>query len=568
MLTPDDLRALIARGEQFDVEFKGEEREPLNDRDLVEAVVCQANGRGGLLLIGVEDDGRVTGARPRHGSYTDVRRLEALIGNQTVPSCPTECSVAELDGATVIVVEIPPGRPITSTSRGVYTRRATDAHGRPQCLPLLHHEMQSREASRGALDPSRLVVPEARWEDLDPLEFERLRQTVERYRGRSDTSLLRLSDVEIVKALGLGEGTERIERVRGAGLLLLGREAALQRFFPTHEAAFQVLSGTRVAVNDFFRWPLIKLAEEFERRFDARNEEEEIAVGAVRVGIPRYSPSGYREAVHNALVHRDYARLGAVHVQWRGDEIEIANPGGFVEGVSVDTLLVATPQSRNSLLADAFKRIGLVERSGRGVDTIYEGQLRYGRPAPDYGLSTTAGVQVVLRGGRANLSLARLIIERDSPAHPVTVDEMLVVNSIDRERRIDVRGTAALIQKSESSARALLERLVESGLLEARRERRERVYLFSAATHRALGTPAAHVRARGFEPIQHEQMVLQFVDAQGRITRAQAAELCQLGGREARHVLEKLVRSGSLVVRGQRRGAYYERAAGAVNARP
>ncbi|HEU4584750.1 MAG TPA: ATP-binding protein [Gemmatimonadaceae bacterium] len=570
MLTEESLREIIAKGESFVVELKGEEAGPLADAQLLEAVVCQANGRGGVLLIGVEDDGRVTGARARHGSYTDPRRVESLIASQTVPSCPVECSVVTLDGRDVLVVEIPPGRPVTSTSAGVYKRRAMDVHGRPRCLPFLAHEMQSREASRGALDYSSLVVPEAKWEDLDPLEIERLRQMVARNRGRADASLLELSDHEIVRALGLGEssagggaGGERVDRVRVAGLLLLGREEAITRLVPTHEVAFQVLSGTRIAVNEFFRLPLIRAAEEMSRRFDARNEEEEIALGPVRVGIPNYSPSGFREAFHNALIHRDYTRLGAVHVQWKPDEIEVSSPGGFPDEVRLDNILVTAPRPRNPVLADAFKRIGLVERTGRGIDTIFEGQLRYGRPAPDYSRSTPGSVQLVLAGGAANLALARFIMERDSqgasPGQRVTVDEMLVVNAVDRERRLELARAAELVQRSEPATRAILERLVEAGVLEARSERRERVYHFSAATYRALGRPAEHVRLTGIEPIQREQMILQFVDSHGRITRSQAADLCQIGGREARSILERLVNRGDLVVRGEKRGAYYER---------
>jgi ATP-dependent DNA helicase RecG len=566
MLTEESLREIIAQGESFVVELKGEEAAPLTDAELLEAVVCQANGRGGVLLIGVEDDGRVSGARARHGSYTDPRRVESLIASQTVPSCPVECSVVSLDGREVLLVEIPPGRPVTSTNTGVYKRRAMDVHGRPRCLPFLAHEMQSREASRGALDYSSLVVPEARWEDLDPLEIERLRQMVARNRGRADASLLELSDHEIVRALGLGEssagggaGGERVDRVRVAGLLLLGREEAITRLVPTHEVAFQVLSGTRISVNEFFRLPLIRAAEEINRRFDARNEEEELALGPVRAGIPNYSPSGFREAFHNALIHRDYTRLGAVHVQWKPDEIEVSSPGGFPDEVRLDNILVTAPRPRNPVLADAFKRIGLVERTGRGIDTIFEGQLRYGRPAPDYSRSTPGSVQLVLPGGAANLALARFIMERDTPGQRVTVDEMLVVNAVDRERRLELARAAELVQRSEPATRAILERLVESGVLEARSERRERVYHFSAATYRALGRPAEHVRLTGIEPIQREQMILQFVDAHGRITRSQAADLCQIGGREARSVLEKLVNRGDLVVRGEKRGAYYER---------
>jgi ATP-dependent DNA helicase RecG len=273
-----------------------------------------------------------------------------------------------------------------------------------------------------------------------------------------------------------------------------------------------------------------------------------------------------------------------VHVQWKPEEIEVSSPGGFPDEVRLDNILVTAPRPRNPVLADAFKRIGLVERTGRGIDTIYEGQLRYGRPAPDYSRSTAGSVQLVLAGGAANLALARFIMERDVggngmagggggvsvgggasraglPASRVTVDEMLIVNAVDRERRLELGRASELVQRSEAATRAVLERLVEAGVLEARSERRERVYHFSAATYRALGRPAEHIRLSGIEPIQREQMILQFVDAHGRITRSQAADLCQIGGREARSALEKLVNRGELVVRGEKRGAYYERSA-------
>jgi ATP-dependent DNA helicase RecG len=559
VLTEADLRRILASGEKYDVEFKSEADRPLTDRELVEAVACQANGRGGVLLIGVEDDGRPSGARARHGSYTDPRRVEVLVANQTVPSCPIECSILTVEGREILAIEIPDGRPITATSAGVYSRRATDVHGRPQCLPFLPHEMHSREATRGALDHTALIVPDARWEDIDPIEVERVRRTISKNPGRADSSLLDLSDAEIVKALGLAEGRERIERVRVAGLLVLGREDALRRLVPTHEVAFQVLSGTRIAVNEFFRWPLLRVVEEVAARFDARNEEEEIEVGHVRAGIPNYSPAAFREALHNALVHRDYTSQGAVHVQWRDGEIEIASPGGFPADIHLDNLLVTAPRPRNPVLADAFKRMGLVERTGRGIDTIFEGQLRYGRPAPDYSRTTAGAVQLVLKGGPAKPGLARFISERDVPGRRMTLEQMLVLNAIDAESGIGIGRASTLIQRAEGPTRAVLDRMVEAGVLEVRQERREPVYQFAAATLRGMGLGVADVRV-GASPVDWEKAILDYVATEGRITRSQAADLCRLEPREARVVLERLVKRGELVVRGERRGSFYERA--------
>jgi ATP-dependent DNA helicase RecG len=280
------------------------------------------------------------------------------------------------------------------------------------------------------------------------------------------------------------------------------------------------------------------------------------------VGIPRYSPAGFREAMHNALVHRDYTRLGAVHVQWRGEELEIGSPGGFVDSVRLENLLVTVPTPRNPVLADAFKRIGLVERTGRGIDTIYEGQLRYGRPAPDYSRSTVGSVQVVLPGGAANTAVTRLILEHDTPAHRLGVDEMLAINAIERDGELDVERAAELMQRSEASAASVLDRLADAGVLESRSERRTQLYEFAETVVQGVfaGTATAPRRVGVADSGQREEMVLQYVETNGRITRSQAADLCQVEGREARQVLEKLVKRGALVVKGERRGSYYEMA--------
>ena len=577
MLTDDELRRLLSRGEQFTTEFLPETDAPLADDQLVDAVVCLANGHGGVVLVGVTDDGRPTGAHSRHGTYTDPHRVALMISARTVPGCPVECSVIAIDGVEILAIEIPAGRPVTSTSEGVYRRRGTDAHGRPVCVPFLVHEIQGREATRGALDYTALVVPEASWDDLDPLEIERMRRTIAKNRGRADAALLDLSDAEIVRALGLGEGgkerADRVDRVRVAGLLMVGREESIKRYVPNHEVAFQVLRGTRIAVNEFVRWPLVRAAEEIGLRFDARNQEDELAVGMVRVGVPAHSPSGFREALHNALVHRDYTRLGAVHVQIResggangeGNEIEVSNPGGFPDQVRLDNILVAPPRPRNPVLADAFKRIGLVERTGRGIDTIFEGQLRYGRQLPDYSRSTVSTVQVVLHDGPANFGVTRLVAERDVPGRRLSVDELLVLNEIVRTQEpIGIGRAAMIVQRMEGPTRAVLDRLVESGMLDGWDDRRERVYYFTSQVARSLGVEDLDEDVAAEHAGERDRKILEYVNLHGKITRSMAAELCALEGREARTVLEKLVRRGELVVRGEKRGAYYERAGAAV----
>ena len=561
-MMPEKIQRLIEAGETLDIEFKGERKKPISDDELVEAVVCLANRSSNSpawLLIGVEDDGHITGARPRHESgQTDPVRVAALIANRTRPSITPRVSLVSIQDKQIIVIEIQPISSPVATTAGKYLRRAIGGDGKPCCLPMFFHEMHARQADRGAEDYSALVLPDAGWDALDPLEFERFRRSIRENRG-GDQSLLNLPDIELAKALGAVEANGKVQNIRVLGLLLFGKEASIQRLLPTHEVAFQVLAGQRVEVNDFFRWPLLRVMEECERRFAGRNREEEVMVGLFRIGVPDYSPAAFREALANALIHRDYTRLGAVHVQWHTDRLEISNPGGFPEGVRLDNLLVTAPRPRNPLLADAFKRAGIVERTARGIDTIFYEQLRNGRPAPSYERSNEAAAVVVLPGGQANLEFVRLLAEESRAGHDLGLDDLLILNAVWQNRRLNTEEAARLTQKPENDARTTLNRLVEIGLVEPRGERKGRTWHLSAATYRRLGKPTAYIRQHGFEPLQHEQMILQYLDKYGKITRAQAAELCLLSVNQAYRLLKSLEKRGILVAHGDKKGRYYER---------
>lgn len=546
MLTAAGVDRLAAAGESFVVEFKGESRAPLADHELVLAVVCLANGDGGQLLVGVEDSGEVTGAKPRHErDAIDPRRVEALVSGRTRPAVSVRAEIVEHRVGPVLAIEVPKCRVPVATSEGRYVRRALDSRGKPQCLPLFSYEMALVGPSAGVPDPTLGAVPGATWDDFDALEFERLRRLIRESRGRGDAALLELSDKEIAKSLGAVEANGEVRQIRLLGLLLFGREEALRRMVPSHEVAFQELSGTVVRANDFFRWPLLRVFDELAARFAHRVRQEELLVDLVRIDVPDYADAAFRESVANALVHRDYSAMGAVHVQWHDDYIRVDSPGGFPEGVRLDNLLVTPPRPRNPFLADAFKRVGLVERTGRGIDSIFESQLRNGRPAPSYGLSGPASVSVVLHGGAANLAFVRFVVEQGRLGRPLYLADLLLLNDLHRRRSLTAVDAAQLLQCNDAEARAALARMVERGFADMRGGR-SRSWHLSAAVYRAIGDAAGHVRTHGFEPLQQQQMVLQFLKVHGTIRRAQAAKLCQLSIKQAEYLLSELMQQGKI----------------------
>ena len=549
-----DIKKRIQQGESLTLEFKSDLK-CLADRELVTAVVALANTEGGDLLLGVEDDGTITGLHPNH---TRLDSLPALIANRTNPSLGVRVIPVSLPEGTIARIQVPKARHLVATSEGLLQRRRLKLDGTPEAVPFYPHEFMQRQSGLGMLDPSALPLEDIAVDQLDPLQRLRLRNAVRKYGG--EQSLLPLADDALDGALGLTveHRGRRVPTV--AGLLLLGTEPLLRRYLPAYEVAFQVLRGTDVQVNEFYRKPLLETFEEVELQFKPWVVEEELQVGLFRVPVPNYDRRAFREALVNALVHRDFSRLGAVHIKLDGSGLHISNPGGFIEGVTLDNLLVAPPHSRNPLLADIIKRIGLAERTGRGIDRIYEGMLRYGRPAPDYSLSNASLVSVFLANVAADRDFLKMVVEQHDRLGDPIVEPLIILARLRDERRLTTSDIAPVLQKSEAQTRTILERLLEAGMIEAHGSGRGRSYTLSAGVYQQSRQKAAYIRQAGFDAIQQEQMVLKFIEKHGSIKRADVMELCHLDRNQAYRLLTKMKETGLIKQIGALKGAVYERA--------
>lgn len=161
--------------------------------------------------------------------------------------------------------------------------------------------------------------------------------------------------------------------------LTIGSVDAIHRSVPAASAVFQVMKGMSPKVNmDPFVLPLVDMFDRVGELMEPWNPSHEVMSGLIRVDLPDFDRGAFREAMINAFCHRDYARMGSVRFLVDDDGLTIANPGGFIEGVSEDNLLTAQPRSRNPQLALILKAAGYVERTGRGVDTIYAGSIAAG----------------------------------------------------------------------------------------------------------------------------------------------------------------------------------------------
>ena len=550
-MTIGELKNVIAGGETLTVEFKSDVKR-LPDSELVDSLAAMANSQGGMLLEGVEDNGEITGLCKSH---LDVDGIVPLVENRTTPGLVVSVEKIDSgDGVYVGVVHVKKSKLLIATNDGKYLRRRLDANHKPEVVAIKPAEVQSWQSTLGTYDPSEMIFEGVAMGELDPLQRVRLRRTIEEY--SEEKSLLKLSDEELDKALGLCAESDGAMHPTLAGMLILGTEKLLRKHVPSHEAAFQVLKAGKVKVNEFRRKPLLEIFEEFRMLFGAQYSEDEMEIGLFRKGIPNFDKTAFREAFVNALVHRDYNMLGCIHVQFDDYGLRISSPGGFIEGVTVDNLLTAAPKSRNSCLADAIKRIGLAERTGRGVDRIFEGLLKYGRPAPDYSESNSAGVTVRMLEAKADTLFIRMLMNREDRGIDMPIDSLLALSAL-RDGELTVQELAVVLKKGETATRGVIGVLLREGMIEQRVEGKVHVYFLGKAYHQEVGEEVAYTKMVGIDRIRHKEMVLEFLQHHGRIVNREAMKLCDLSRNCAYKLLDKMVRDNEIVKKGGGRWTYY-----------
>lgn len=543
--------ANIGTKENLTVEFKSDVSR-LPDGDIIDAVVAFANTDGGDLYLGVEDNGDITGL---HKDHMDTTRLSAFIANKTVPPVPVRAEVLDLE-RPVLKISVPKRTSIVSSSSGKIQRRRLKADGTPENVPMYPYEIASRLSSLGLLDYSAQPVPDASYADLDPVERERLRNIIRSYRG--ETALLELDDEDLDKSLQFVTKQDDKLVPTFCGLLMIGRVDSLKHHMPTAEASIQVLEGTDIRVNESFILPILESFDKITGRFSAWNGSEEMEMGLFRVTIPDYDPRAFREALVNAFCHRDYSMLGRVRIQINDEGMTITNPGGFIEGINANNLLDAEPHGRNVVLADAMKRIGLAERTGRGIDRIYEGSLLNGRLLPDYSKSTANRVELFIPKGPTDKAFIQLVsTEQKRLGRPLPIYSLLVLNALKNLSRASVHDIAEYLKIDESRARVNLETLADSGIIEAGGNGRGRYYMLGADYYRGIDKSSEYVRRKDIDALRHSELVLQLASQQSTITRKDVIDLLHVTPPQAYRLLQKLVKQGKLSLIGRGAGAKY-----------
>ena len=532
---------MLPEKETLTIEFKSD-RNKLSDSEIFEAVVAFANTEGGDLYIGIEDNGQITGIHKAHENITTVN---AFIANNTVPPVSVRTEIID-DKKPVLKISVPKTYSgITATISGKTLYRRLKANGEPENVPMYPQMFATRLSDLRLLDYSAMPLYQSSIEDFDVLEVERLKQLIVLYNG--DKSLLELVNEDLYKALGLVREQNNILYPTITGILMVGKVDAIKRYVPTHSAVFQVLEGTVVRNNDDYVLPLLQTIERLNSSIEIRNPEEEVEIGLFRMSIPEFDKRAIREALVNAFSHRDYTKMGRVRVTISDDGLTIANPGGFIEGVSINNLLVAEPHGRNPLLADVLKRIGLAERTGRGIDRIYEGSLLFGRPVPDYSASTSVTVSLFIQRSKPDQQIAQLVSnEQNRLGRPLSINTLLVLNTLKDLPKSSVSQIAGAINVSETTIKGILDTSIEAGIVDGFGNGRNRTYILSPKVYKTQTARMGYVRQVDIDETRYPELIINLAKKTDYLSRADVVELLHVSTSKAYNLLKKLVDQGLL----------------------
>ena len=545
---------MIPKKETLTIEFKSD-IDCLDEKELVSEIVGMTNTEGGVLYLGVEDNGDITGVHKKH---KDPNGAMALIANKTVPSLSVRAEIIEEEGIEVLQIQIPMSKTIIATSDGKIQRRRLKPDGSPENVPMYPYEIPGRLSSLSQLDYSAQILLGATMDDLDGNERDRLRNIIKYRKG--DKTLLELTDEELDKALQLVKEEAGVLYPTVTGMLLLGKEDRIAELLPTAKAVFQVLEGTKVRKNEQTSKPLLATFEMFEEYMKAWNPEREMEYGLFRVPIPEFSEAAYREGLVNAFCHRDYTVIQAVRVAIEDEGLTISSPGGFIEGVNLKNLLTVEPHGRNPVLADALKRIGLAEKTGRGIDRIFEGSIVFGRPLPDYSETTSTYVKLFIQRAEPDLAFTKMISnEENRLGRSLPINSLLILSALQSQRRLTIAEIAEVTNIGEIRAKAVAEKLVEAGLVDASGNNKARFYILSSKVYKEKDNIVGYVRQTGIDAVKYEAWIMELVQKQGgKITRDNVVELLNVTPPQAYRLLKKMSDKGRIKLVGNGRSAYYE----------
>lgn len=479
----EHLNELLKIKENEHLEFK-EAKNSFDFEKLVKYCAALANEGGGKLVLGVTDK------RPRKivGSqaFINIERTKAGLIERLHLRIDAE-EIRHPDGRVIVfhIPSRPDGNPIQY--RGTYWMR-----GGEDIIPMTPDLLKRIFAESGP-DFSAEICTKASMGDLDPGAIGRFREMW--LKKSKNPALETLSDEQLLHdaELIVDEG------ITFAALILFGMRKALGKHIAQSEIIFEYRSSEAslpAQQRKEYREGFFLIEDDLWNTINLRNEVRQYREGLFMRDISTFNETAVREAILNAVSHRDYRLGGSIFIRQYPRKLEIVSPGGFPPGITLENILWKQAP-RNRRLAEAFSKCGLVERSGQGMNRIFEECIKESKPRPDFTGTDDYQVSFILKCEVQDVQFLRFLEQvGQERLSSFTTQDFLLLDLIHREQHIT------------ENIKARLPFLFDQGIIEKVGRGK---YILSKRFYTFLGKKGIYTRKKGLDWETNKELLLKHI---------------------------------------------------------
>lgn len=480
------LEEIINKAENEHLECK-EAKNRYDFEKLVKYCCALANEGGGKMVLGVSDKQprKVAGTK----AFSNLEKTKAGL----VERLHLRIEVEEIlyPKGRVLVFHIP-SRPvgIPIHYKGQYFMRAGEV-----LAPMLP-DVLKRIFDEAGPDFTAEICPGAILDDLNLQAIENFRNLWIKKSGNED-----LRDLNVIQLLPDAELMVG-EKLTYAAIILFGKRESLGRLLAQAEVIFEYRSDdTTGPAQDRreFRQGLFSFYDKLWELINLRNDRQHFQDGLFIWDILTFNEEAVREAILNAVSHRDFRMGGSVFIRQYPRRLEVVSPGGFPPGINLHNVLWEQ-SPRNRRIAEAFARCGLVERSGQGMNRIFETCIKESKPKPDFTNTNAYHVWLTLHGDVQDPKFLRFLekLGKEQLASFTTRD-LLVIDHVYCGDSVP-----------EVFKRSLV-RLIENGIIEKISRGRGTRYVLSRRFYKFIGKKGAYTRRKGLDRETNKALLIKHI---------------------------------------------------------
>lgn len=487
MLRRITIAELLAAQEGEQVQFK-EAKRRFDFEEAAKICCALANCGGGMLVLGITDKRprRIVGSeaflQPERQRKSLMEKLDVMVDFRELYDDDRRVLVFEVD-------KRPLGLPVQVN--GVAWWYDGDS------LIPMPETVRRRIYEESGVDFSAMICSQATMSDLDESAIEAFR---DRWIEKSGNKrLATLSQEQLLRdAAAITD-----DGITYAALVLFGTREALQRLLPQAEIVFEYRSSEAsgpAAQREEFRVGFLACYDRLWELVNLRNDKQHYQEGFFVLDIPTFNERVVREAVLNAVSHRNYQMSGSVFIRQYPDRLIVESPGGLPLGVTVENIL-DRQSPRNRRIAELFALCGLVERSGQGMNLMVELSVKEAKALPDFSGTDDHFVKLTLNGIILDKRMLSVIgqIGNERMESLATAD-FLVINALYHDMVVP------------EHLRSRLGYLAEMGIVEQISRGR---YVLARSLYSAVGQSGVHTRKVGLDRETNKELILSHLRKNG-----------------------------------------------------